>query len=148
MRIGSIIIFHLSKTQALHTVWCNISDEAAGKIWNCCWPSGIWIMAKSRGKRKLPKPWTSWTREAPVDLFFVWIRSPGFLAVRYLMSLISKQLNDLVLFNSTTSLLKRPPCGVCYSMEDPDFRFTGRLTYWLTHIPAVYLPRNGGYRFC
>ena len=36
-RIGSIISFHLSKamkTQVLHSVWCNISGEAAGEIWH------------------------------------------------------------------------------------------------------------------
>ena len=36
VRIGSITIFHLSKlwSQVLHTVWCNISGEAAGETWN------------------------------------------------------------------------------------------------------------------
>ena len=36
-RIGSIIVFHLSKvwkSQVLLTVWCNISGEAAGEIWH------------------------------------------------------------------------------------------------------------------
>ena len=39
-RIGTIIIFRqiilAMKSQVLHTVWCNISAEAAGKIWK--WP--------------------------------------------------------------------------------------------------------------
>ena len=36
VRIGNIIIFHLSKLycQVLHTMWCDISGEAAGEIWN------------------------------------------------------------------------------------------------------------------
>ena len=36
VRIGSIIIFYLSKlwSQVHHTVWCNISAEAAGEIWH------------------------------------------------------------------------------------------------------------------
>ena len=37
VRIGSIIIFHLSKpvkSQVLHTVWCKISGEVAGEMLN------------------------------------------------------------------------------------------------------------------
>ena len=37
VRIGNIIIFHVSqvmKIQVLRTVWCYISGEAAGEIWN------------------------------------------------------------------------------------------------------------------
>ena len=41
LRIGSTIIFHLSKlwkARVLHTVWCNISAEAAGQI-RFIWPN-------------------------------------------------------------------------------------------------------------
>ena len=30
------------KDQVLHTVWCNISGEAAGEIWN--WVKGLWLL--------------------------------------------------------------------------------------------------------
>ena len=36
VRVGCILIIWVSymKSQVLHTVWCNISGEAAGEIWN------------------------------------------------------------------------------------------------------------------
>ena len=41
VRIGSIIMFHL-KSQVLQTVWCYITGEAAGEIWN-------WLLLEMKG---------------------------------------------------------------------------------------------------
>ena len=51
VRIGSIIIFHLSKamkSQVLHTVWCHISCEAAGEFWH-------WSLSGVKGLTKRNK---------------------------------------------------------------------------------------------
>ena len=46
VRSGSIIILHPSKAMKSHTMWCNITSEAAGEIWN-------WSLLGVKGL----KPW-------------------------------------------------------------------------------------------
>ena len=110
------------KSQVLHTVWCNISGEAVGEIWN-------WTLFGAKGSNaKTLTPLTIWL---PVKLS----------SVRYQTVLIwQADTIDLKLLHCVdTSVLYAPFPEKCLALRAYKFIHLYMHLGWTEHDPVLYL---------